>query len=243
MLAASDAAKRQLQTSITVTGVVFTNGAGSSGAAVYGERSLTFERCSFVENESSVHGGAIMGGRMLRVQGCEFRGNSAKFAGAVRINDIGSAQIEDSLFIGNSASGRGGAICTQIEKPDAQRVEVKNTLFCFNESPMSPHIYNYRTATHKCTKWCDPPRSRPSQPHSAPAPTAAVAPQRVQLGQVLLRPRPRRADGRRPPRLLPHPRVRQGPHSRLRVRRRMERRALREPRPFVRRTRRTVALG
>ena len=97
-----------------------------------------------------------MGGRMLRVRECEFRGNSAKFAGAVRINGIGSATIEDSLFIGNSASGRGGAICTQIEKPDTQRVEVKNTLFCFNESPMSPHIYNYRTATHKCTKWCAP---------------------------------------------------------------------------------------
>ena len=27
---------------------------------------------------------------------------------------------------------------------------MRNTLFCFNESPMSPHIYNYRSITHEC---------------------------------------------------------------------------------------------
>merc|ERR1711959_37229 len=93
-----------------------------------------------------------MGGRKLTIQSCTFKGNKSRFAGAVRINDIGSARIEDSLFIGNVGTGRGGAICTQIEKPDEQKVLVKNTLFCFNESPMSPHIYNYRTATHTCSK-------------------------------------------------------------------------------------------
>jgi hypothetical protein len=49
--------------------------------------------------------GAVMGGRNLHFKGCEFRNNAAKFAGALRINDIGDALIEDCLFIGNSASG------------------------------------------------------------------------------------------------------------------------------------------
>ena len=40
-----------------------------------------------------------MGGRNLHFKGCEFRNNAAKFAGALRINDIGDALIEDSLSV------------------------------------------------------------------------------------------------------------------------------------------------
>eukprot|EP00041_Stephanoeca_diplocostata_P018635 m.391502 g.391502 ORF g.391502 m.391502 type:complete len:347 (+) comp21074_c0_seq24:159-1199(+) len=140
-----------LQTHTTFTGIVFEHGFGTSGGAVYGERGLAFNHCVFAGNEASVHGGAVMGGRLLEFYDCEFLDNSAKFAGAVRVNDIGSAIIEDCQFFGNYASGRGGALVTQIEKPEEHYVKVKNTLFCFNESPMSPHIYNYRTSTHECT--------------------------------------------------------------------------------------------
>lgn len=140
-----------LQTNMHFSGIHFTNGKGTSGGAVYGERGMIFENCLFSDNEATVHGGAVMGGRGLRFTGCEFRNNAAKFAGALRINDIGNAVVEDSLFIGNTATGRGGGLVTQIEKPE-NTVEVKNTLFCFNESPMSPHIYNYRSTTHQCTK-------------------------------------------------------------------------------------------
>lgn len=140
-----------LQTNTHFVGLRFVNGLGSSGGAVYGERSLRFEDCDFEDNEASVHGGAVMGGRKTFFKRCEFRNNQARFAGAVRINDIGTAELEDCFFIGNSASGRGGALITQIEKPE-NTVTVTNTLFCFNESPMSPHIYNYRTNTHACTK-------------------------------------------------------------------------------------------
>ena len=128
-----------LQTNVQFLGIHFTNGKGTSGGAVYGERSMVFENCLFSDNEATVHGGAVMGGRGLRFTGCEFRNNAAKFAGALRINDIGNAVVEDCLFIGNSASGRGGGLVTQIEKPE-NTVEVKNTLFCFNESPMSQYL-------------------------------------------------------------------------------------------------------
>eukprot|EP00040_Diaphanoeca_grandis_P030003 m.176687 g.176687 ORF g.176687 m.176687 type:complete len:332 (-) comp31853_c0_seq2:53-1048(-) len=139
-----------LQTHITFQGIVFTNGQGTSGGAAYGERGLKFVNCLFEGNTASVHGGAVMGGRLMEFYKCDFVGNSAKFAGALRINDIGSAVIEDCVFFGNTAENRGGALATQIEKPEEHSVTIKNTLFCFNESPMSPHIYNYRTATHDC---------------------------------------------------------------------------------------------
>lgn len=141
-----------LQTRVTFTGIIFANGKGTSGGAVYGERGLTFNNCVFDSNEATVHGGAVMGGHLIEFYSCDFIDNSAKFAGAVRINDIGGAIIKDCLFLGNKAEMRGGAIATQIEKEDEHSVKIENTLFCFNESPMSPHIYNYRTATHECTK-------------------------------------------------------------------------------------------
>jgi len=140
-----------LQTKVEFEGIVFTNGNGASGGAVYGERDMKFTDCIFKDNEASVHGGAVMGGRNLEFNKCEFRDNKARFAGAVRVNDLGKAQINDCLFIGNKAEGRGGALITQIEKPE-NTVKVSNTLFCFNESPMSPNIYNYRTITHECKK-------------------------------------------------------------------------------------------
>lgn len=140
-----------LQTHTTFQDITFRNANGASGGAVYGERRLHFNNCLFDDNEASIHGGAVMGGRGLTFDKCVFRNNKAMFAGAVRINDIGSAILTDCLFIGNSASGRGGALVTQIEDPHNE-VKVENTLFCFNESPMSPHIYNYRSSTHQCTK-------------------------------------------------------------------------------------------
>ena len=119
-----------------------------------------------------------MAGRQSLFKSCTFHGNSARFAGAVRVNDIGSATFEDCTFVGNRASGRGGAVITQIEKPDQQSVVINRSLFCFNESPMSPHIYNYRSTTHKCkkckfnSKECCSSRGRVVAAEDAAAPTA-----------------------------------------------------------------------
>ena len=72
---------------------------------------------------------------MTTFKRCEFRDNTARFAGAVRINDIGSATFEDCMFFGNHGQNRGGAVVTQIEKPDEQFAKLTNCLFCFNSSP------------------------------------------------------------------------------------------------------------
>ena len=42
------------------------------------------------------------------------------------------------------------AIVTQIEKPDQNYVRISNSLFCFNEAEISPHIFNFRDNTHEC---------------------------------------------------------------------------------------------
>eukprot|EP00039_Didymoeca_costata_P008110 m.108189 g.108189 ORF g.108189 m.108189 type:complete len:348 (+) comp13953_c0_seq7:44-1087(+) len=139
-----------LQTSVTFQDITFKNGFGVSSGGVYGERELVFLDCSFIDNEGQVHGGAVMGGRKTIYKGCTFQQNKARFGGAIRVNDVGSAVISDCKFIGNSAVGRGGAIATQIENAN-NYVAISNCLFCFNEAPMGEHIYDYKTITHKCT--------------------------------------------------------------------------------------------
>merc|ERR1712226_177896 len=87
--------------------------------------------------------------RTAKFTRCHFRGNKAKYAAAVRVSDIGAADFEDCTFIGNEATGKGGAIVTQIENPAKNHVRIKNTLFCFNDAPEGKHIYNFRTL-HEC---------------------------------------------------------------------------------------------
>lgn len=148
-----------LQTNMVFNGISFVNGKGTSGAAVYGERDLSFENCYFGNNSASVHAGAVMSTRFTTFTNCIFENNSARFAGAVRVSDIGSAVFNKCKFIGNKAINRGGAIITQIEKPEEQSVKITDTLFCFNEAEISPNIYNFRSTTHEC-KGCrfDAPR-------------------------------------------------------------------------------------
>ena len=57
----------------------------------------------FVENESEVDAAAVMVMRTASFTRCEFEGNTAKYAGAVRISDIGGAEFEDCHFLGNTA--------------------------------------------------------------------------------------------------------------------------------------------
>ena len=71
-------------TYLALPGIIFANGKGTSGGAVYGERGLTFNNCVFDSNEATVHGGAVMGGHLMEFYNCDFLDNSAKFAGGKR---------------------------------------------------------------------------------------------------------------------------------------------------------------
>lgn len=70
----------------------------------------------------------------------------------MRISDIGGADFKGCKFIKNIAERKGGALITQIETPDTNRVLIEDTLFCFNESPEGKHIFNFRDATHECVR-------------------------------------------------------------------------------------------
>lgn len=134
---------------VTFKGIHFTNGIASSGAAVYGERSIIFHDCIFSDNEGKTDG-AVMVTRHGEFYNCHFEDNTAKYAAGARISDIGQAVFENCTFVSNIAESKGGAIVTQIEKPKEKFVELTNCLFCFNEAPISPHIYNFRDNTHEC---------------------------------------------------------------------------------------------
>ena len=125
-----------LQNTVTFKNVAFVRGKGNSGAGAYGERDMTFIDCEFSDNSADIHGGAVMAGKLATFTNVVFRDNSAKFAGAVRISDLGSGKFTNCTFIGNYAENRGGAVATQIETPEKQFVSFVDTTFCFNESPM-----------------------------------------------------------------------------------------------------------
>ncbi len=133
-----------LQRDITFHGIYFTNGEASSGAAVYGERKMVFFDCKFAFNHASIDGAAVMVSREAEFVNCTFVGNEAKYAGAVRVSDIGSASFESCRFYYNVAESKGGAVVTQIEDSHKNRVKFTNTIFCFNESPLGDHIFNFR---------------------------------------------------------------------------------------------------
>jgi len=139
------------RTPMNFEGIHFTGGRGTTGAGIYGEAKMRFKNCIWTDNESTVDGAAVMVMRTAEFEGCHFYDNKAKYAGAVRISDIGSASFKDCVFSRNRAHKKGGAIVTQIENKNKNKVTIEDTLFCFNDSPEGKHIFNFRTSTHECT--------------------------------------------------------------------------------------------
>eukprot|EP00049_Salpingoeca_infusionum_P002706 m.59043 g.59043 ORF g.59043 m.59043 type:complete len:358 (+) comp11744_c0_seq1:2-1075(+) len=140
-----------LQTSITVSNIVFRDGYSSGSAgAVYAERWAAFNFCKFIGNVAGVHGGAVMGPRRAMFNNCEFAYNMAQFAGAVRVSDVGVASFANCKFVRNVATRKGGAVVTQIEHK-GQSVDFKNSVFCLNESPEGQDVFDFRDDKHDCT--------------------------------------------------------------------------------------------
>ena len=138
------------RTPIVLVGFNFVNGRGSSGAALYGEARMELRDCRFEDNESKIDGN-VMVSRDGAFANCTFVRNRAKFAAAVRVSDIGSAAFEDCTFVGNVAERRGGAMATQVEDPHKAAVRGERLLFCFNQAPEGPNVYDFRDAGLECT--------------------------------------------------------------------------------------------
>eukprot|EP00041_Stephanoeca_diplocostata_P010181 m.161868 g.161868 ORF g.161868 m.161868 type:complete len:349 (+) comp18059_c0_seq1:305-1351(+) len=142
------------RTPMTFVGLHFDKAHGTSGGAVYGEARMEFHNCTFTNNVADIDGGAVMVSRDALFENCQFSGNKAKYGGAVRVSDIGSATFSACNFEFNSATEKGGALVTQIENPEKHAVTISDSLFCFNTAPLGSTVYDFRDAKYTCGKYC-----------------------------------------------------------------------------------------
>lgn len=94
-------------TADVVGGAIFFSKSSGSGIP-----RLTLNNSTFAGNSAANEGGAIYAIYPVQIQSCAFTGNSGRQGGAIFMQSgIGpTSSFKDSTFIGNSASGNGGAI-------------------------------------------------------------------------------------------------------------------------------------
>lgn len=100
------------QAEVTLEGFSFRNAVTLAGAAVFHEAGrLTLRDCSFRGCVASGHGGGAVysRGERLHVARCRFEGNEGRQGGAVLLDQLVEATLEDSLFTANRAR-RGAAL-------------------------------------------------------------------------------------------------------------------------------------
>lgn len=105
---------------VVIEGLTIRRGAGAfqpglfdGGAILAVQAAPVIRDCVFEDNDGG-EGGAVsveIGTGLLRIEGCTFRGNTGSSGGALSA-DAPRIEIDDCAFIGNDASGVGGAILT-----------------------------------------------------------------------------------------------------------------------------------
>ncbi|MHB8788702.1 MAG: right-handed parallel beta-helix repeat-containing protein [Desulfobulbaceae bacterium] len=132
---------------ITITGSTFKNNKSLSGAGGGAGVAMAWDKtgaqpAALVEKSSfqGNAGGAVGGGLYslnfpVTVRECKFVGNSSANGGAIMLDyKLAAAdRIERCLFIANTATERGGAICSY-----ARSVEVENSVFAYNATSAVP---------------------------------------------------------------------------------------------------------
>lgn len=132
---------------ITITGSTFKNNKSLSGAGGGAGVAMTWDKtgaqpAAIVEKSTfqGNAGGAVGGGLYslnfpVTVRECKFVGNSSANGGAIMLDyKLAAAdRIERCLFIANTATERGGAVCSY-----ARSVEVENSVFAYNATSAIP---------------------------------------------------------------------------------------------------------
>ena len=92
----------------TISNCTFKNNHASvdSGAVNGGN----FFNCNFIDNSANNYGGAVQTASPGKIINCYFEGNSAKWGGAVYLNQNYDKFVSNSIFINNVAVTSGGAI-------------------------------------------------------------------------------------------------------------------------------------
>jgi len=136
--------------SITITGSTFKNNRSLSGASAGGAgvamtwaqtgtpSTATVDSCTFQGNSSALEAGGLYSHSFpVTVKNSKFIANSAANGGAIMLDfKLPSAdRIERCLFSGNSATARGGAICSY-----ARSVEIENCVFAYNGTSATPAV-------------------------------------------------------------------------------------------------------
>lgn len=131
--------------SITITGSTFRNNTlsgagGGAGVAMTWDQAgaqpaATIEKCTFQGNTGGSLGGGVYSLLFpVMIRESTFIANSAANGGAIMLDYklSGADRIERCLFSGNTATERGGAICSY-----ARSVEIENSVFAYNSTALS----------------------------------------------------------------------------------------------------------
>lgn len=120
---------------ILISGLSFTNIDTAIGNHTMRKQKLTIDNCRFENNISSTDGGAIYSTTTLLVKNSTFLNNSAKYSGGAIYAFVVAPEIENSTFIGNTASGMdGGAVAAQGRLEKGTHLIVKNSRFSGNQA-------------------------------------------------------------------------------------------------------------
>jgi hypothetical protein len=95
---------------LTVTDSTARDAAGGGGA-IFSDGHLTIADSKFIDNRAagaSGAGGAVLNGGVLVMSGTEFRGNDARGVGGGLANIRGAADVQQSVFVANTAIEGGG---------------------------------------------------------------------------------------------------------------------------------------
>ena len=122
---------------LTLFNLTLTGGQAGAGGAInlYQDGALTVDLCRLVDNVATDKGGAIHSRGALIVTNSIFEGNSADYrGGAIYEGSVGTINISQSAFVDNSSAGDGGAIAI-FGKPAAPLdLEIENSTFSGNHA-------------------------------------------------------------------------------------------------------------
>lgn len=133
--------------SITITGSTFKNNRSLNGASAGGAGvamtwaqtgpppTATVDSCTFQGNSSALEAGGLYSLSFpVTVKNSKFIANSAVNGGGIMLDfKLASAdRIQNCLFTGNTATTRGGAVCSY-----ARSVEIENSVFAYNSTNLS----------------------------------------------------------------------------------------------------------
>ncbi len=126
---------------IVISGITIANGKSLSyqqGGAIANYHNvsasshhLTLNNCRLENNSTQNSGGAIYSTDPLTITGCTFSNNSAQSGGAIYAFVV-APDVENSVFIQNTAAGDGGAISIGGRVASATHLHITNTRFTGN---------------------------------------------------------------------------------------------------------------